>query len=84
MCNNFHLQERYVEKHVEELRRDIRQQRLAAALAKESGSVRSVGSVGSVGRHLVSRIGRGLVALGTWLEGVERSEKQVVSPATYK
>ena len=77
MCNNFHLQEKFVEEHVAEMQRQAYQQRLVAGLSNKH----------SVARHMVSRLGRGLVMLGRWLEHVERderSQRQVGAPATYK
>jgi len=73
MCNNFYLQERQVEEHRQDLQHEADQQRIVAGL---SGQRRSIG------KHIVSRLGTCLVALGTWLERVEQHDKQAV--ATYR
>ena len=65
MSSNFYLQEKRSQEHIQDLQREIGQQRMAAELPRERHSI---------GRHLVSRLGARLVALGTWLERVERRE----------
>jgi hypothetical protein len=73
MCNNFYLQERQVEEHRQDLQHEADQQRIVAGLP---------GQRRSIGKHIVSRLGTRLVALGTWLERVEQHDKQAV--ATYR
>jgi len=73
MCNNFYLQERQVEEHRRDLQHEADQQRVVAVLP---------GQRRSIGKHMVSRLGTRLVALGTWLERVEQHDKQAV--ATYR
>ena len=75
MCNHVHLQERYIEEHVAEMRHDAYLQQLMARLPRQHSGVM---------RHGVSRLGTGLVVLGRWLEHFEQRERQVTSPATYK
>ena len=73
MCNNFYLQEREVEEHLRDLQNEADRQRVVAVLP---------GQRRSIGKHIVSRLGTHLVALGTWLERVEQHDKQAV--ATYR
>lgn len=75
MCSNVRLQEKYVEERLENMRRTAERQHLIASL-----SIQRRSRV----RHWMSRVGTGLVVLGRWLEHVERSDKGVVSSATYK
>ena len=73
MCNNFFLKEKRVEEHLQDLQREANQQRIVADLPRDRRSV---------GKHIVSRLGTHLVALGTWLERVEQHDKEAV--ATYR
>lgn len=73
MYNNFYLQEKRVEEHLQELQREVNQERIAAAVPR----IRP-----GVGKHMVGRLGTHLVALGTWMERVEQHDKQAV--ATYR
>ncbi len=73
MCNNFYLQDKRVEEHLQDLQREANQQRIVADLPRHRRSV---------GKHIVSRLGTQLVALGTWLERVEQHDKEAV--ATYR
>ena len=73
MCNNFYLQERQVEEHRQDLQHEADQQRIVAGLP---------GQRRNIGKHIVSRLGTRLVALGTWLERVEQYDEQAV--ATYR
>jgi len=73
MCNNFFLQDKRVEEHLQDLQREANQQRIVADLPRNRHSV---------GKHIVSRLGTKLVALGTWLERVEQHDKEAV--ATYR
>ena len=73
MYNNFYLQEKRVEEHLQELQREVNREHVAAALSRNRRSV---------GKHMVGRLGTYLVALGTWLERVEQRDKQAV--ATYR
>ena len=73
MYNNFYLQDKRVEEHLQDLQREANQQRIVADLSRNRRSV---------GKHIVSRLGTRLVALGTWLERVEQHDKQAV--ATYR
>ena len=73
MCNNFYLQDKRVEEHLQDLQREANQQRIVADLPRHRRSV---------GKHIISRLGTQLVALGTWLERVEQHDKQAV--ATYR
>ena len=73
MCNNFYLQDKRVEEHLQDLQREANQQRIVADLPRHRRSL---------GEHIVSRLGTRLVALGTWLERVEQHDKQAV--ATYR
>lgn len=73
MCNNFYLQERQVEEHRQDLQHEANLQRVVAGLPDQRRSI---------GKHIVSRLGTRLVALGTWLERVEQHDKQAV--ATYR
>lgn len=70
MYNNFYLQEKRVEEHLQDLQREVNQERIAADLP---------GYRRSVGKHMVSRLGTYLVALGTWLERVEQHDKRAVA-----
>jgi hypothetical protein len=62
MCQNLYLYERYVEEHLREMQRDMQRERMAADLSRQRPGV---------GRHMVSRLGKHLIALGTRLERVE-------------
>lgn len=73
MYNNFYLQEKRVEEHQQALQREVNQERIVADLPRKRHSV---------GKHMVSRLGTQLVALGTWLERVEQHDKEAV--ATYR
>ena len=73
MYNNFYLQDKRVEEHLQDLQREANQQRIVADLPRHRRSV---------GKHIVSRLGTHLVALGTWLERVEQHDKEAV--ATYR
>ena len=73
MYNNFYLQDKRVEDHLQDLQREANQQRIVADLSRNRRSV---------GKHIISRLGTCLVALGTWLERVEQHDKQAV--ATYR
>ena len=73
MYNNFYLQDKRVEEHLQDLQREANQQRIVADLLRDRRSV---------GKHMVSRLGTRLVALGTWLERVEQHDKKAV--ATYR
>ena len=73
MYNNFDLRMKQVEEHRQDLQREVDRERMAAALS---------GKRGSAGKHMISRIGTYLVALGTWLEGVEQHDKHAA--ATYR
>jgi len=73
MCNNFYLQDKRVEEHLQDLQREANQQRIVADLPRHRRSV---------GKYIVSRLGTQLVALGTWLERVEQHDKEAV--ATYR
>ena len=73
MCNNFYLQDKRVEDHLQNLQREANQQRIVADLPRHRHSV---------GKRIVSRLGTQLVALGTWLERVEQHDKEAV--ATYR
>ncbi len=73
MCNNFYLQDKRVEEHLQDLQREANQQRIVADLPRHRRSV---------GKHIVSRLGTQLMALGTWLERVEQHDKEAV--ATYR
>ena len=80
MCNNFYLQEREVEEHLRDLQNEADRQRVVAVLPGQ----RRRGQIYRASRwkHIVSRLGTRLVALGTWLERVEQHDKQAV--ATYR
>jgi hypothetical protein len=73
MCNNFFLQDKRVEDHLQDMQREANQQRIVADLPRNWHSV---------GKHIISRLGTRLVALGTWLERVEQHDKEAV--ATYR
>ena len=70
MYNNFYLQEKRVEEHLQDLQREVNQERIAASLPR----IRP-----GVGKHIVSRLGTYLVALGTWMERIEQHDKQAVA-----
>ena len=80
MCNNLYLHEKQVERHLQDLQHEANQQRIVARLhgQQHSGQMYSAPNW----KHIVSRLGTHMVALGTWLERVEQHEKQAV--ATYK
>ncbi|MFL5592433.1 MAG: hypothetical protein ACJ797_19880 [Ktedonobacteraceae bacterium] len=73
MYNNFYLQNKRVEEHLQDLQREANQQRIVADLPRHRRSL---------GKHIVSRLGTQLVALGTWLEHIEQHDKEAV--ATYR
>ena len=70
MCNNFFLQDKRVEEHLQDLQREANQQRIVADLSRNQRSV---------GKRIISRLGTRLVALGTWLERVEQHDKEAVA-----
>ena len=73
MYNNFYLQDKRVEEHLQDLQREANQQRIVADLPRDRRSV---------GKHIISRLGTHLVALGTLLERVEQHDKEAV--VTYR
>ena len=73
MYNNFYLQNKRVEEHLQDLQREANQQRIVADLPRHRRSL---------GKHIVSRLGTQLVALGMWLERIEQHDKEAV--ATYR
>lgn len=70
MCNNIYLQEKHIEEQVRNRHNDVKQQRLLSPPVRQQRR--------NLARHIVSRCGARLVALGTWLEHVEPREQQTV------
>lgn len=70
MCNNIYLQEKHIEEQVRNRHNDMKRQRLLSQSARQQRR--------NLARHIVSRCGARLVALGTWLEHVEPREQQTV------
>ena len=66
MYNNFYLQDKRVEEHLQDLQCEANQQRIVADLPRDRRSV---------GKHIISRLGTRLVALGMSLERVEQHDK---------
>jgi hypothetical protein len=74
MCNNIYLQEKHIEEQVRNRQNDAKRQHLLSRPVRQQRR--------NLARHIVSRCGACLVALGTWLEHVEPREQQAVP--TYK
>ncbi|MFL5629320.1 MAG: hypothetical protein ACJ788_27385 [Ktedonobacteraceae bacterium] len=70
MCNNIYLQEKHIEEQLRQRQNAVKRQHLLSHAA--AGRHR-------LARHIVSRCGALLVALGTWLEHVEPREQQAAS-----
>ena len=67
MCNNIYLQEKHIKEQLRHRENDVKRQHLLSHTAHRRPNL---------ARHIISRCGACLVALGTWLERVEPHEQQ--------
>ena len=72
---NLYLQEKRAEEHLQDLQREIKQDRLVANLPTNRSHI---------GKHLIGRLGSQLIALGTWLERFEQHELRPVHSMAHK